>query len=255
MFTAIYISEFIGKELLCMPQCHSTNDFVIQECKNKSLSEGFLCITPHQTAGRGQRGNAWMAQPRQNLTFSFIIFPKYHSPEFYFKINMLVSLAIVQHFKSIEPSNAPDFTIKWPNDLYFKNQKIVGILIESVKDCNQNTALIVGIGININQTDFGYLNATSLATIFKSTFDLQAQLQAIVLQIESYLQLQHIDNQHIIDNLYTKNLFCFNELKKYKIANQIIEATLVAIDLGGKIGLKIGNTVKYYQNKEIVFLN
>ncbi len=254
MFTPIIVSEFIGKELLCLPQCHSTNDYVIEICKKNAISKGFLCITQHQTAGRGQRGNTWLAAPNQNLTFSFVLKFSENTQEAFFKINMLVSAAILQYLKLIPTAVEGDFAIKWPNDLYYKNQKIGGILIEIINDCDHNTVIIVGIGLNINQVDFGYLNATSLALIFKNNFDLQHQLQLLVLQLESFLNLSYIETQKIIDNVYLKNLYQYNILKKYKINNQVVEASLVTILCDGKVGLKIGKTIKYYQNQEIIFL-
>lgn len=252
MFTAIESSEFIGKELSFMTQCHSTNDFVIEKCKNETINQGFLAITTNQTSGRGQRGNRWISQPNKNLTFSFILNAEKQDLEHIFKINMLICIAIVDALNNIYSADNPIFKIKWPNDIFYNKQKLGGILIEIIKDKNAENKIVVGIGLNVNQTEFDYLNATSLANIFQTQFDLQLVLEKIIASIESYLKLFEIPTENIIQNMYLKHLFQYNEIARYKIDNQIIEAKIVEIKNDGKIGLLIDNSIKYFEKKELV---
>lgn len=248
------MSEFIGKEFLHLPQCHSTNDFVIDLCKNTYINNGFLCITDHQTAGKGQRGNAWLTQPNKNLTFSFVLEIENYSLENIFKTNILISMGIIKYLNEKITTKESDFKIKWPNDFYFKNKKIGGMLIEIIKNIQDKQTLIIGIGLNINQTDFSYLNAISLKNIFKNEYDLQIELQKIMLSIESFLKLNHLSNEELIQNLYTQNLYLFQIVARYKIENEVIESMIVDVNNEGKLGLKMKNKIQYFEKKEVVFI-
>lgn len=113
--------------------------------------DGTMVVTDCQTAGRGQRGNTWEAEPGRNLTFSLLMRPALPAAR-QFELSMLVSLAIADVLsRYIDPARVK---IKWPNDIYVDNGKICGILIENTLAGAGIERSIVGVGINVNQQTF-----------------------------------------------------------------------------------------------------
>ena len=118
--------------------------------------EGTVVVTDCQTAGRGQRGNTWEAEPGKNLTFSILLRPCSIHAARQFELSMLVALAVADAIDSRFRAAGIDrrTTVKWPNDIYVGDSKICGTLIENKLDgCNIDRA-IVGIGIDVNQRVF-----------------------------------------------------------------------------------------------------
>jgi len=109
----------------------------------------------YQTAGRGQRGNTWQSAAGQNLLGSIRHHPTFLRPEQQFVLSQLIALAIVEELSSLLPSAADDLRIKWPNDIYWRDRKLCGILIEYQLSTTAIEQAIIGFGVNVNQTDFG----------------------------------------------------------------------------------------------------
>ena len=119
---------FVGKQLLYLPECSSTNQVAQDLYVQRRIAEGDIVIAGHQTAGRGQRNNAWESAPGKNLTFSLFLVPDFLFASEQFFLNIFISLAIRDFLAEYLPDNV---SIKWPNDLYYAEKKICGILIES----------------------------------------------------------------------------------------------------------------------------
>ena len=106
-----------------------------------------------------------------NLCVSFCYRPSNEiSDDFSFKLNMLVSNKILEF---LNQNKIPNLHVKWPNDILSDKKKIAGILIESSMKKNKVSDYIVGIGLNVNQFDFGDLKqASSLKKITNINYDL-----------------------------------------------------------------------------------
>ena len=151
-------TQFLGKKVVFLPECHSTNEEA-QSLLNDQLIEGTTIITTNQKKGKGQRGNVWESEPGQNATFSTILKPKFISPANQFLLHLISSLAI---HDALFPILGKKMKIKWPNDIYYNDFKICGVLIENTIRGNRIEYAIIGIGININQTNFEHPNISSL---------------------------------------------------------------------------------------------
>ena len=144
---------------------------------------GTVVMAREQTAGRGQRGNSWEAEPGCNITLSLLLRPEGLHPARQFVISQAVSLAIadmVSHFV------AAPVSIKWPNDIYVDNRKICGILIENTITGTSIDRTIVGIGLNVNQTEFrsDAPNPVSMRQLMpKIEFDVESLARAMVSDI------------------------------------------------------------------------
>jgi len=162
----------------------STNTYLRQLSTEENLDDFTIVIAASQTAGKGQMGTKWKTEKGKNLTFS--VFKKVSCLEndegFY--ISMATSLAIYNALKYFQ---IPKLAIKWPNDILSENQKICGILIENVIQNSKMTAAIIGIGLNVNQTNFEVgLNASSLKNSVGIHFDLDEVLFQIAEQLKKY---------------------------------------------------------------------
>ena len=127
MYKILAKTVFVGKKIIFLPSCHSTNEVTSSFLENGGLPEGTIVVTNKQTAGRGQRGNTWESEPEKNLTFSTIFKPDFVSLAHQFQLNIVVSLGILDALNTIKEG----FQVKWPNDIYYGNKKICGILIQN----------------------------------------------------------------------------------------------------------------------------
>ena len=171
---ATYSTNTLMKELLAKgewPEC-----------------ERFL-YTAFQTAGRGQAGNGWESEEGKNLLCSILLPPR----KDLFYLNVLVSVAVHKVIRSLlfERSGllslSEAVSIKWPNDIYYGDKKVAGILIENAIIGNEIKYSIAGIGLNVNQTTFlsSAPNPVSLKLISGKETDIDALMQALMAQIEA----------------------------------------------------------------------
>ena len=169
-------------KLIKLDAIDSTNDF-LKGLASKQFVENFTVVTAEiQTKGKGQMGSVWVAEKGKNLTMSVLIKDVLIDLNQIYTLNIAVALAVVRALQSFK---IPELAIKWPNDIMSYNYKIGGILIENSIKIDGSVTSIVGIGININQTNFENLpKGSSLAVIAKQEFDKQAVLLAIVQELK-----------------------------------------------------------------------
>lgn len=147
---------------------------------------GTVVTAREQTAGRGQRGNSWESEPGANLTFSLVLRPHKWPATRQFELSMAVAVGVCRALRRSLPD--ADIRVKWPNDIYAGDLKMVGILIENTVSGSYITRSIAGIGINVNQTVFRSKapNPVSMAQIAGHPFDLDTVLQDVVTEILDY---------------------------------------------------------------------
>lgn len=130
--------------------CGSTNSLIRTFA---DAPHGLTIATHCQTAGRGQRGNSWEAEPGKNLTFSILLRPTAIEASRQFELSMIVALAVADTVAE-ELGNGATVDVKWPNDIYVDNRKICGMLIENSLNGRNISSSIAGIGLNVNQLEF-----------------------------------------------------------------------------------------------------
>lgn len=171
-------------KILRLPEVTSTNAWLRS---HDDAEHGMVVVTDCQTAGRGQRGNSWEAEPGKNLTFSLMLRPAELRADRQFVVSSIVSLAIVRLLdRMLDEENAKTLgslraAIKWPNDIYVDDRKIAGILIENTLTGPCIDSSIVGIGLNVNQQQFfsNAPNPVSLVQLTGRNYDLSALLEEI----------------------------------------------------------------------------
>lgn len=133
-----------------LDSCASTNAVLAAMA---DAGHGTVVAAREQTAGRGQRGNSWEAEPGRNLTFSILLRPEATPAARQFELSMAVALAVADAVDAMLPGGLRA-AVKWPNDIYVGDRKICGILIENRLSGNRIESAIAGIGINVNQQIF-----------------------------------------------------------------------------------------------------
>ena len=157
---------------------NSTNDY-LKELSSVQYQENFTVVCAEdQTAGRGQMGAQWNVEPGKNLTFSVLVKDLLLDVTEIFSLNAAVAVSVVG---ALENFSVPNLFIKWPNDILADNKKIGGILIENSIKSGGEIYSVIGIGLNVNQKEFGDLvKASSLAVIMNEEFDKDAIMTTIV---------------------------------------------------------------------------
>ena len=162
----------------------STNTLMKELLAKGEWREGerFL-YTAFQTAGRGQAGNGWESEEGKNLLCSILLPPRANL----FELNVITSVAVHRMINCQLSIVNSQLTIKWPNDIYYGDKKIAGILVENAILGSEVTYSIAGIGLNVNQTTFlsSAPNPVSLKLISGKETDIDALMQALMAQIEA----------------------------------------------------------------------
>lgn len=158
--------------IIWVDSCPSTNSYV---ASMPDVDGGVVVAARTQTAGRGQRGNSWEAEPGCNLTFSVAWKPEGVLPREQFSISEAVALAVVDLLAEM----GVEAKVKWPNDIYVGDRKICGILIEHSVMGLEIDRTIAGVGININQQEFvsDAPNPVSLVMLTGKQYPLQPLLE------------------------------------------------------------------------------
>jgi len=239
---------FVGKNLVFVPDCHSTNSLAMDLGQRASAAEGTVVITDNQYSGRGQRGNLWISEPGKNLTFSVLLKPNV-LPHQQFVLTQVVALAVADYITT--KTNA--VKIKWPNDILVNEKKICGILIESSLSGAVVQFVIAGAGLNINQTVFQNPRATSLKLETGKEFNLNTELHELLHAVEvRYLQLRE-GNFAKLQHDYLQRLYRLGEQQEFKTGSEVVKGSIESVDEQGRLQVKIDGATKAFNLKEISF--
>lgn len=218
--------------------------------KEKPQIEGTTIITQDQTQGRGQRGNTWESEAGKNAIFTVILKPTLVPIQNQFQLHLITTLAI---HHTLFPILGKELKIKWPNDIYYKDRKLGGILIENTLKGTQIETSVVGIGININQLLFSDIRATSLKDITSEAFDINDLIEKILLHLEKqYLDLKggHLKT---LENQYLRRLYLFNEECNYESNGRVFRGKIIGIDPHGLLEIQEDETVHQFAFKEVIY--
>ncbi|MCO5948946.1 biotin--[acetyl-CoA-carboxylase] ligase [Mucilaginibacter flavidus] len=252
----IFSGLFVGQNFVTIKEVDSTNNFLKQLASNsKPVIEGTVIMAENQTAGRGQQQNGWHAEPGKNLTFSLLLKPSFLPVTQQFDLVRAVSLGV---FDALHPLLGDGLKIKWPNDIYYGNRKIGGMLIENMIQGGQIKNAIVGIGLNINQQTFpDYLpNATSVKQILQQDYDLKTLLSDICRHIEAYYLNLKAGKVLFVRETYLTRLYWLNEQKEYKSKDGPFAGTIKSVKDNGILVVENNNNEELeFSLKEIEFVN
>ncbi|WP_317045245.1 biotin--[acetyl-CoA-carboxylase] ligase [Formosa algae] len=160
----------------------STNTFLKQLSSCEMVEDYTVVVAKEQTMGRGQMGTIWESETAKNLMFSVFKDVSFVPVEKQFYISMVTAIGI---YKALKKLALPRVKIKWPNDILSADKKICGVLIENIVTSNGLRDSVLGIGVNVNQTDFvGLPKASSLVNMVGRVFDLDEVLHHILVELK-----------------------------------------------------------------------
>jgi len=212
----------------------STNNYAMARVQAGMASHGMAWLAHEQTAGKGQRGKGWETQPGKNIAMSIVFQPEFLDARQQFYLSATIALVCFEFFSGY----AGDETkIKWPNDLFWRDRKAGGVLIENVFHGKKWKWAIVGIGININQVNFGKAvkNPVSLKQITGKEFDtvaLAKELYALLMKKVPELTAKSFDK--ILED-YNTHLYKLNKNVLLKKEGSIFETVIKAVSAEGKL--------------------
>lgn len=211
--------------------------------------EGTVIIAHTQHHGKGQYGNNWATIGGQNLTFSIILYPKFIPATRQFLLSQAVALGIRD---ALEPYLPQPAYIKWPNDIISSDKKICGVLIENSLQGNLLADAVIGIGINVNQSDFeGLPHAASLHTLTGRTFDLDRVLHRTLSCIEGYYLQLLANREAMVESTYLKHLYRLNQPSTFVADENLFEGAIRGIDASGRLLIENSVGIKAYGLKEV----
>lgn len=232
----------------------STNSYLKNLVLNTELNNYSIVVTEHQTSGKGQLQNKWHSERSKNLLFSVLYKNKDLKISNQAFLNFAVSLAI---YDVLIPY-LPNLKIKWPNDILSRHKKVCGILIEnSVKNGSINYS-IIGIGLNVNQTDFplDLPMATSLKTILGKSFNRSKLLDKLILSLKK--QLKRVEENYFTDIKFDYEHVLYKNqtpaMYKDSDGNQFI-GKIISVSNSGMLQIELEyGSIREFAVKEVSFL-
>ena len=241
----------IGKPFIELQSIDSTNKYAMALVHGDLLPDGQgeiqhgMAIFSHeQTAGKGQRGKNWVSEKGSNIALSILLNPFPLSVPDQFKLSVCIAVSTWDLFSKY----ADDETrIKWPNDLYWRDRKAGGVLIENVVGSSESgvqsresgkwQTSVIGIGINVNQTSFpvDLPNPVSLKQLTGKNFETIELAKELCSIIEKNYQLLIAGNFEILFNKYQTHLYKKDEKVKLKKGNRVFETTIKGISETGQL--------------------
>lgn len=235
----------IGEPFIEFTTIESTNNYAMGLVKQGVATHGMAVFAHAQTKGKGQRGKLWSTQPDKNIILSLLLDASHLNISKQFELIATIAVATHEFLNTYILDNT---TIKWSNDLYWRDRKAGGILIENVINGMNWQWSIVGIGININQTEFDETakNPVSLKQITGKEFNPVALAKELCSYIQiKYTELLQGDFAQILHQ-YNQALYKKNESVTLKKDARVFSATVKQVNEWGQ--LKIDNAAETVLN-------
>jgi BirA family transcriptional regulator, biotin operon repressor / biotin---[acetyl-CoA-carboxylase] ligase len=215
----------------------STNNYAMALVHEGVAQHGMVIYAHHQSKGKGQRGKQWETIPGANLSFSILLQPHFLLPSQSFQLLAVTALAIRNQ---LEKSIGEETKIKWPNDLYWRDRKTGGILIENVFRGTQWQWAIIGIGVNVNQTAFSNLNnAVSMKQITGKNFDIPELARDIYKELIQAVDLLNKNGFTDFFKQYNQFLYGLNKTVRLKKAVRSFETIIKGVNEQGQLVTKV----------------
>lgn len=240
-------------ELIALAETTSTNTYLTALCQNEECAELTTVYSSFQSAGRGQRGNSWESEAGKNLLFSFVVYPKFLEAHRQFYLSQVTALAL----HDVLSAYTEGISIKWPNDIYWKDKKICGTLIENDLTGTHISRSISGSGVNLNQERFlsDAPNPVSLCQITGCQYDLREVLEQIMEKVTGYYRLLKEGQTEELDIRYKEALYRKEGMHPFRDKNGSFQACIADIEPSGRLILKDGSgQTRGYLFKEVEYI-
>jgi len=233
-------------EIIHLTNITSTNDYLL----SLKSQEDIVAVSDYQTRGKGMGTNRWESEPGKNLLFSILIHPTWIPVNQQYLLSMAEAVALCDTLREV----TDDITIKWPNDIYWKDKKISGTRIDVNLSGGILADMVIGTGINVNQTEFlsDAPNPVSLKQITGREHDREALLKDILERFQPLQQMLKDGGTEEIVRLYHERLYRKEGMHGYKDANGTFMAAIDYVEPSGILHLTLEDgTKREYMFKEV----
>ena len=219
-------------KIIRLEEVDSTNRY-LKNYREEGDEEMIVAVADYQAAGKGQGTHTWESEKGKNLLFSIKVYPHWIPVRRQFVLSMAGALAV----KDALDSYVEIITLKWPNDVYWNDQKISGTLIENTIDSKGIKSCVFGIGLNVNQLVFhsDAPNPVSLAQILGHEVDRDEVLKKILDGFEKYYELLRRADYMDVSGIYHLSLYRRKGFHPYRDADGEFEGALVEVEDDGHL--------------------
>lgn len=243
--------NILGEPLIELLSIDSTNMYAIAQIHEGLAISGSCYTTQFQTNGKGQQGKKWASEPGQNLLCSYVLGVKQLKEagiianslnlQQQFGLSVAIALGLTDYFSKIAGF---DTKIKWPNDLYWHDRKAGGILIENIVRGNEWNWAVIGIGVNLNQTEFSpeFPNPVSLKQITGKDCNVKEQQKLVAEAISKRVNEWLAGNFE--DMLLSYNKRLYKKGKEVKFKNNTISFTGKVVGVNAKGQLLVNHGIE-----------
>lgn len=240
----------VGYDIIEFDEIDSTNDEAKRLIKSQTASDKQVIIAKKQTSGRGRYGREWLSCD-DNLFFSVILQQNYDAN----KSSQLSFLAAVALRRALcEFEIKQDIEYKWPNDILVNGQKISGILLERVEGIGGAAWLIVGIGVNLNDSpNQDGVNATNLAQIIGHKVEPKIFAETLLKHLDILYKSWKLDGFSDIRQQWLDNAYMIGEEIRVNLSNESFKGVFENIDSDGRLVVKSGGILREISSGEVFF--
>lgn len=244
-------------KVIRLDEVDSTNRWLRENAADEAAT--MVCVADFQTAGRGCGTNSWESERGKNLLFSLLIRPEGIEARRQFQISMATALAVSDAMGDFGIKN---IRVKWPNDIYWNDRKLCGMLIENRLSSTAIRDSIIGIGLNVNQTEFHFPqaadydpmtspNPVSMRQILGHDIDREMVLRSIVGHLKICACMTDYTRMRYNALLYWRD----GQQHRFRDGEGYFQAEVLEVDELGKLLLKKDDgQVVSYAFKEIQFI-
>lgn len=239
----------------------STNAAAIRDINaGLGADAGAVYWTEEQSAGRGQGSNRWHTTPSANLTISLVAYPDHLTADRLFALSQLTGLAIAETVKYFVGNKlAPSVKVKWPNDVYVGSQKIAGVLVQNGLRGRNVSWSVIGIGLNVQETNFPpelQTSATSLELLTGQRDERTTVAAYLFHNLSTIYQLTFPEKGNALNDYYLQNLYLKDETAKFRRTTDgsTFTGIIRGIDRNGRLQMDTAAGVEYFSVGEVKFL-
>ncbi len=242
-----------GYRIKYYPEIDSTNAEAHRLIGMGEVGHKLILVADYQQSGRGQTGNHWESEAGKNLLFTLCVQPVFLPSKNQFLLSEIVSLATCETLNEY----CPGIEIKWPNDIYYGEKKLCGILIENTLTSTKIAQSFIGVGINVNQVTFNSdaPNPVSLLQINGNEIDRKNILETFIRHFDIYFNQLSNNDFSSVQKDYRNHLFRREGFHPYRDSKGEFQARLVDVLQDGHLILQDEKCqTRSYMFKEVEFI-
>ena len=239
----------IGRKIIHLDSVDSTNNYAANMVKANEIGHGTVILADEQYAGRGQRDSGWSVKPGENLTFTVFIDNVNVAVANQFVLTQMISLSLIE----ILAQFGIEAEIKWPNDIFVKGKKIAGVLIENQLKGNLIKHSVIGIGLNVNQTEFNGFIATSIKNEIGAFRNVRDVLYSFIFTFNKVWN-KYASNFSLLNEEYHRKLYLKDVESQYEDDEGQFSGVIKGVQPSGRLIVKKDAIEKDYDLKEIKFI-